>query len=127
MLLPLESELNQRSYYPEHSQEHRSEHRLHYTSEETPQRYLESYKVALGDKTEMHCNVEGMTTSWRRVDGRPFPRGTHLYPGIFVIDVTTHEAAGYYECTVREYDDEIPVVRTEIVVIGRFFRSHSNW
>lgn len=77
--------------------------------------------MAIGDKTEMHCNIENQNkpTSWRRVDGRPLPRGSHLYGGILVIDVTTHDAAGFYECTVREHDDEIPVVRTEIVVIGR--------
>lgn len=72
----------------------------------------------------MHCNIENQNkpTSWRRVDGRPLPRGSHLYGGILVIDVTTHDAAGTYECTVREQGSEIPVVRTEIVVIGRCFR-----
>ncbi|KAJ6634940.1 Basement membrane-specific heparan sulfate proteoglycan core protein, partial [Pseudolycoriella hygida] len=85
---------------------------------EEPER-IEPYKVGVGDKTEMHCNIENhdKPTSWRRVDGRPLPRGSHLYGGILVIDVTTHDAAGYYECTVREQDSEIPVVRTEIVVI----------
>lgn len=69
----------------------------------------------------MHCNIENQNkpTSWRRVDGRPLPRGSHLHGGVLIIDVTAHDAAGFYECTVREHNDEIPVVRTEIVVIGR--------
>ncbi|XP_037037177.1 basement membrane-specific heparan sulfate proteoglycan core protein isoform X11 [Bradysia coprophila] len=80
---------------------------------------IEPYKVAIGDKTEMHCNIENQNkpTSWRRVDGRPLPRGSHLNGGVLIIDVTAHDAAGFYECTVREQHDEIPVVRTEIVVI----------
>lgn len=73
------------------------------------------------DRTEMHCNIENLNkpTSWRRVDGQPLPQGSQLYGGVLVIDVTAHDAAGYYECTVRENDVEIPVVRTEIVVIGK--------
>lgn len=109
-------EPNERPNYPPH--------RPDYPPEDPQQPgQIEPYKVAIGDKTEMHCNIENQNkpTSWRRVDGRPLPRGSHLYGGILVIDVTTHDAAGYYECTVREQDSEIPVVRTEIVVIGKSF------
>lgn len=69
----------------------------------------------------MHCNMEDTNkpTSWRRADGRPLPRGAHSYGGVLIIDVTTHDAAGFYECTIREQGIEIPFVRTEVIVIGR--------
>lgn len=80
---------------------------------------LEPYKVAVGDKTEISCNIENwlQETSWRRVDGQPLPRGSHLSGGVLVIDTTTHDAAGYYECTVNENNFEHPIAKTQIIVI----------
>lgn len=82
---------------------------------------VQSYTVPFGGKTEIRCIYENQRkpTSWRRMDGRPLPRGSHLNGGILTIDVTTHDAAGYYECTVRERGNEIAVAKTEIIVIGR--------
>lgn len=69
----------------------------------------------------MSCNIENSQhkeTSWRRVDGQPLPYNSKLIGGRLIIEVSEHDAAGVYECTVLDNNQLIPIARTELTIIG---------
>lgn len=69
----------------------------------------------------MSCNIENSQhkeTSWRRVDGRQLPDNSQLIGGRLIIEVSEHDAAGVYECTVFDDNQVIPIARTELTIIG---------
>lgn len=85
-----------------------------------PHGHPQQYKVAIGAGTRINCEFENhdKSTSWRRQDGQPLPRSSHLSGGDLVIEYTQEDAAGIYECIVHEPDGDYPIVTTELVVIG---------
>lgn len=88
----------------------------------------EQYKVAIGDRTKISCSIENQNkrTSWRRQDGGPLPRNSHLSGGDLIIEYTQDDAAGVYECVVHEPNGDYPIVTTELVVVGKCLRLKLN-
>lgn len=84
----------------------------------------EQYKVAIGDRTKISCQIENQNkrTSWRRQDGGELPRNSHLSGGDLIIEYTQEDAAGVYECVVHEANEDYPIVTTELVIVGKLFR-----
>lgn len=90
---------------------------------------IQKYTVALGDNSKMSCEIgnHDRRTSWRRLDGRPLPRNTYLSGGDLNFQYVEEDAAGIYECVVHEPHGDYPVIKTELVVVGKFeilFVSH---
>lgn len=85
-----------------------------------PPNRADQYKVAIGDRTKISCEIENHNkrTSWRRQDGRPLPRNSYLSGGDLIIEYTQEDAAGIYECVVHEPHGDYPIVTTELVIIG---------
>lgn len=94
---------------------------IYYPHDNDGPKVLPPYTVAVGDRTTIYCNSESIQEklSWRRVDGSPLPTGSRLNrnEGALVIERTTHEAAGFYECTVTENNYEYPISQTQLIVV----------
>lgn len=73
----------------------------------------------------LSCQIENHNrrTSWRRQDGYPLPSNARLVGGDLIIEYTQNDAAGVYECIVREQQGEIPIVTAELVVVGKELRA----
>lgn len=78
------------------------------------------YKVAIGDEATLSCQIgnHDKRTSWRRVDGQPLPRNSHMSGGDLVIDYAQEDAGGVYECVVHEPHGDYPILTADLVVIG---------
>lgn len=85
-----------------------------------PQPSQDRYIAHKGDNTSINCqiqNYDGKLTSWRRLDGRPLPRSSYLSGGNLIIEYTENDAAGVYECFVREAYGDVPLVTAELEVV----------
>ncbi|XP_055304959.1 basement membrane-specific heparan sulfate proteoglycan core protein isoform X6 [Sitodiplosis mosellana] len=109
-------EINEQRPQPPYRPDYRQNtQRPDYRPENRPQQY----KVAVGDSTKISCQIENYNrrTSWRRQDGQPLPRGSHLSGGDLIMNYTQKDAAGIYECIVHEVHGDYPLVTTELIVV----------
>lgn len=84
---------------------------------------LKPYIISNGDRAKLTCEIKGIDRpaypTWQRADGKGLPYSAKVEGSNLIIERTTHEAAGIYECLISDnYGKLIAIITAEIVVTG---------